>query len=65
MVVVLFFGGVSTFMSGMLLEYIAVILLHTQGKPAFFIVDCRSDALLFDWLQAGDRAKKSLTLQEG
>jgi glycosyltransferase involved in cell wall biosynthesis len=65
MVVVLFFGGVSTFMSGMLLEYIAVILLHTQGKPAFFIVDRRSDALLLEWLQAGDRAKKSLTLQEG
>jgi len=61
MVVVLFFGGVSTFMSGMLLEYIAVILLHTQGKPAFFIVDRRSDALLLEWLQAGDRAKKSLT----
>lgn len=60
MVVVLFFGGVSTFMSGMLLEYIAVILLHTQGKPAFFIVDRRSDALLLEWLQAGDRAKKSL-----
>jgi glycosyltransferase involved in cell wall biosynthesis len=61
MVVVLFFGGVSTFMSGMLLEYIAVILLHTQGKPAFFIVDRRSDALLLEWLQAGDRANKFLT----
>lgn len=50
MVVVLFFGGISTFMSGMLLEYIAVILLHTQGKPAFFIIDRRSDALLLEWL---------------
>ncbi|MBI5591208.1 MAG: glycosyltransferase [Deltaproteobacteria bacterium] len=52
MIVVLFFGGVSTFMSGVLLEYIAVILLHTQGKPAFFIVDRRSDALLLEWLRS-------------
>lgn len=53
MVVVLFFGGITTFMSGMLLEYIAVILLHAQGKPAFFVVDRRSDALLLKWLQSG------------
>ena len=51
MVAILFFGGITTFMSAMLLEYIAVILLHTQGKPAFFIVDRRSDALLVEWLQ--------------
>lgn len=56
-VVVLFFGGITTFMTGILLEYIAVILLHTQGKPAFFIVDRRSDALLSKWLRTRNRDK--------
>lgn len=49
MVAIIFLGGISIFMIGILLEYIAVILLHTQGKPAFFIVDRRSDAVLVEW----------------
>jgi len=50
-IAVLFFGGISTLMTGILLEYIAVILLHTQGKPVFFIVDRQSDAFLVEWLK--------------
>ncbi len=48
---IIFFGGISIFMIGILLEYIAVILLHTQGKPTFFIVDRRSDAFLLEWFK--------------
>jgi polyisoprenyl-phosphate glycosyltransferase len=55
MVAIVFFGGISIFMIGFLLEYIAVVLLNIQGKPAFFIVNRRSDALLVEWLR--DRAK--------
>lgn len=43
---ILFFGGVSTLMLGVILEYLNNVVLHTQGKPVFFQVDRRSDALL-------------------
>ncbi len=43
---ILFFGGVSTLMLGVILEYLTNVVLHTQGKPVFFQVDRRSDILL-------------------
>ncbi len=35
---VLFFGGMLMFMCGLMLEYVSVLLLHTQGKPSYFVV---------------------------
>ncbi len=43
---VLFFSGLITVLLGVILEYLSVILLHTQGKPTFFEVDRRGDQLL-------------------
>ncbi len=45
-VCVLFFGGVITLLVSIILEYIAVILLHIQGKPTFFVVDRSNDSVL-------------------
>jgi len=46
MVTILFLGGVTVSLIGVLLEYMVVILLHTQGKPTFFVADRRSDIIL-------------------
>lgn len=43
MVATLFLGGVTVSLASVLLEYGAVILLHTQGKPSFFVIDRGSD----------------------
>ena len=51
MVAILFLGGVAVSLIGVLLEYVAVILLHTQGKPAFFVVDRGTDAMLAQYYQ--------------
>lgn len=40
------FGGLLAVLSGIALEYLTVIMLHSQGKPTFFIVDRSSDHLL-------------------
>ena len=45
-IITLFFGGVISFLIGVLLEYMVVILLHIQGKPTFFVVDRKSDLIL-------------------
>jgi len=41
-----FLGGMSLLLISILLEYISIILLHTQGKPTFFVMDRASDELL-------------------
>ena len=43
---VMFFGGILTFLIGIVLEYLTNIVLHSQGKPVFFVVDRSSDELL-------------------
>lgn len=47
----LFFGGFISVLLGIVLEYISVILLHIQGKPAFFVVDRYSDRILQDYYE--------------
>ncbi len=42
----LFFGGVLSTLMVVLLEYSVSVALHLKGKPAFFPVDRRRDALL-------------------
>jgi glycosyltransferase involved in cell wall biosynthesis len=44
--VVTFFGGLSSLLTGILLEYMSTLLLHIQGKPTFFVVDRSKDRLL-------------------
>jgi glycosyltransferase involved in cell wall biosynthesis len=44
----LFFGGLISFLLGVLLEYMSVLVLQAQGKPTFFVVDRSRDALLAD-----------------
>jgi len=34
---------------GVLLEYVAVIMSQSQGKPSFFVVDRWRDRHLKDW----------------
>jgi glycosyltransferase involved in cell wall biosynthesis len=46
-----FFGGLITFLLGILLEYLAVVLLHIQGKPTFFVVDRNLDAILIEYFR--------------
>jgi glycosyltransferase involved in cell wall biosynthesis len=46
MMVILFFSGLLSIMIGIVLEHLSIILLHTQGKPTFFVVDRTKDRLL-------------------
>ena len=48
-VITLFIGGMSLLLISFLIEYISIILLHTQGKPTFFVVDRSTDKLLLDY----------------
>jgi glycosyltransferase involved in cell wall biosynthesis len=43
---VLFFGGILSLLIGVVIEYLAVVMLHTQGKPTFFVIDRSSDYVL-------------------
>jgi hypothetical protein len=44
-------GGINAFLTSLALEQISVILLHTHGKPKFFLVDRKSDELLKQWFK--------------
>lgn len=44
-----FLGGMSLLLISIVIEYMSVILLHTQGKPTFFVVDRSGDKLLLDY----------------
>ena len=44
-----FLGGVSLLLISIVIEYMSIILLHTQGKPTFFVVDRSADKLLLDY----------------
>ncbi len=46
---ILFFGGLISLLLGVLLEYVAVIMSQSQGKPSFFVVDRWRDRHLKDW----------------
>ena len=47
---VLFFGGLSSFLLGIIIEYIINLHLHAQGKPSFFIVNRESDKAISRFL---------------
>jgi glycosyltransferase involved in cell wall biosynthesis len=57
MIAILFFGGITTFLLGILIEYFSTDHLHIQGKPAFFIVDRTKDFYLVEYF--GGKQKSS------
>jgi undecaprenyl-phosphate 4-deoxy-4-formamido-L-arabinose transferase len=48
-VAVVFCSGFIIFLLGIVLEYLALLVLHAHGKPIFFIADRHSDAILIDY----------------
>ena len=46
MLATLFFGGLSTFLVGVALEFLSTVLLHVHGRPTFFVVDRSKDELV-------------------
>lgn len=57
---ILFLGGLCAFMLGVILEYITSMLLHSHGKPLFFVIDRSSDALIRDYFES---EKKGVSLK--
>lgn len=46
---VTFFGGLSTFMLGISLQYLSSLVLKVHGKPTYFTIDRSSDAACASW----------------
>ena len=47
--IVLFFGGLTSVLLGIALEYLLIILMKTQGQPTFLVIDRSADQLLQSW----------------
>ena len=45
-----FFGGLSAFMLGIVLQYLSSMILRAHGKPTFFTIDRSGDAAGAAWL---------------
>ena len=52
-VVITFLGGMLLLLLSIALEYLTTILLHVQGKPAFFIVDRSLDKIARRYFESG------------
>ncbi len=52
MVTILFIGGMTLFLLSLIIEYLGVILLQSQGKPTYFMVDRSQDAALLEALRS-------------
>jgi glycosyltransferase involved in cell wall biosynthesis len=50
-VAVMFFGGLSTFLAGMAVEYAGRVSNHILGRPTFFAVDRGKDRVLKKYLE--------------
>ena len=46
MLAITFFGGFCIFLLGILLEYVSIMVMRSNGRPLFFIVDRSSDEQL-------------------
>ncbi|OAB55089.1 hypothetical protein AY599_02160, partial [Leptolyngbya valderiana BDU 20041] len=55
-VTVMFFGGATMALLGVIIEYISLMVLRLNGKPVFFTVDRRSDKALKAWFETGGAA---------
>jgi len=51
MITIMFFGGVSIFLTGLVIEYISILVMDTHGKPLYNFVDRSSDKVLVDYFQ--------------
>jgi glycosyltransferase involved in cell wall biosynthesis len=60
-----FFGGSIVLMAGIILEYISIILMRSNGRPLFYEVDRRTDAKLLSLFErsAGGPTGVRRTLQ--
>lgn len=52
MVAISFFGGLTAFLVGVVIEYMSTLVQHALGKPTFFVVDRRKDALLLPFVNS-------------
>jgi hypothetical protein len=52
MLVVSFFGGMLLLLSGIMLEYISLLVLRAHGKPLFFVIDRSADQPLIDYFSS-------------
>jgi glycosyltransferase involved in cell wall biosynthesis len=59
MMVILGFGGITIFILGIIVEFLHMSMLQLQGKPAFFVTDRSSDALLISELEKLESQCKS------
>ena len=48
--ILMFFGGLSSVMLGVSLEYILIILMKIQGQPTYLVIDRSLDQPLQNWL---------------
>ncbi|WP_415279324.1 glycosyltransferase family 2 protein [Brucella sp. BZ] len=51
MITIMFFGGVSIFLTGLVIEYISILIMDTHGKPLYNFVDRTSDKVLADYFR--------------
>lgn len=53
-IITLLLGGLTSFLIGLVLENLSVILMQTHGKPKFFEVDREADSQLLEWFRKND-----------
>jgi len=61
MIAILFLGGMSSLINGMVLENQSIMLMRSHGKPSFFVIDRSSDKILADFFKTlgeNDTSKK-------
>lgn len=51
---VLFFGGLASGMTGVVIEYVSMLLVQALGQPMFFVIDRSRDRELAEYFQADD-----------
>lgn len=56
MLALAFFSGILMLMSGIILEYLSLLVLRAHGKPLYFIVDRSRDADLQNYFKPRDTA---------
>ncbi|MEN5277295.1 glycosyltransferase [Brucella sp. TWI432] len=63
MITIMFFSGVSIFLTGLVIEYISILVMDTHGKPLYNFVDRSSDKVLADYfrdLRAAEKEEKAV-----
>jgi len=48
---ILIIGGFNSFLIGLVLENVSILLIQSHGKPKFFEIDRSSDSILTEWFQ--------------